>query len=57
VRHGQVCTLGINCSGGRQLGDFFEIALDAQGLAHIAITSTEETRHVVYWHQTAGPRA
>lgn len=57
VRHGEVCTLGINCSGGRQLGDFFELALDAKGLAHIAVTSTEGSEHVVYWRQTAGPRA
>jgi hypothetical protein len=57
VRHGQVCTLGVNCSGGRQLGDFFEIALDANGLAHMAVASTEKTEHVIYWHQTAGPRA
>jgi hypothetical protein len=65
VRTGAVCTLGILCNGGRELGDFMEIALDSFGYAHIAAPSTEDSpdhssstnRKVVWWRQDAGPSA
>jgi hypothetical protein len=58
MRKGNVCTLGINCTEGRELGDFFEISLDAFGYAHIAVSSTEpEPLHILYWRQDAGPSA
>jgi hypothetical protein len=63
VRHGAVCTLGINCSGNRDLGDFMEIDLDSFGYAHVATASTEKftatdpARHVVWWRQDRGPSA
>jgi hypothetical protein len=58
MRRGNVCTLGINCTDGRELGDFFEISLDAFGYAHIAVSSTEpEPLHILYWRQDAGPSA
>jgi hypothetical protein len=59
VRTGGVCTIGILCTGNRQLGDFFEIALDSFGYAHIAAPATTSTNSVytVYWRQDAGPSA
>ncbi|HEV7886130.1 MAG TPA: sialidase family protein [Acidimicrobiales bacterium] len=57
VRHGAVCTLGLNCSGNRDLGDFMEIDLDSFGYAHVATASTEGGRHVLWWRQDAGPSA
>ncbi len=59
VRNGGVCTLGILCDGNRQLGDFFEIALDSFGYAHVAAPATDAANHVytVYWRQDAGPSA
>src|SRR4051794_29500330 len=41
VRHGGVCTLGIVCTGDRDLADFMEIALDSFGYAHIASPATD----------------
>jgi hypothetical protein len=59
VRNAPVCTLGILCSGNRELGDFFEIALDSFGYAHVAAPATDAGDHVytVYWRQDAGPSA
>ena len=65
VRQGIICTLGINCSGNREMGDFMEIALDSFGYAHIAAPSTEDSpdhssstnQKVVWWRQDAGPSA
>jgi hypothetical protein len=57
VRHGVVCTLGILCHGGRDLGDFMEVALDSFGYAHAAVTSTQGATHITYWRQDAGPSA
>jgi hypothetical protein len=65
IRHGIVCTLGINCNGNRELGDFIEIALDSRGFAHVAVTSTIKSpngsstanRETVWWRQDAGPSA
>jgi hypothetical protein len=58
MRRGNVCTLGINCTEGRELGDFFEISLDRFGYAHIAVSSTEKGGlHVLYWRQESGPSA
>jgi hypothetical protein len=59
VRNGGVCTLGILCNGNRQLGDFFEVALDSFGYAQIAAPATDAANHVytVYWRQDAGPSA
>ena len=57
IRHGIVCTLGILCNGGRDLGDFMEVALDSFGYAHAAVTSTQGARHTMYWRQDAGPSA
>jgi hypothetical protein len=59
VRTGGVCTLGIVCSGDRELADFMEIALDSFGYAHIAAPATDAADHNydVYWRQDAGPSA
>ena len=59
VRNGGVCTLGILCDGNRQLGDFFEIALDSSGYAQVAAPATDAGKHLytVYWRQDAGPSA
>lgn len=59
VRGGAVCTLGILCNGNRGLGDFFEIALDSFGYAHVAAPATNAagTLYTVYWRQDAGPSA
>ena len=62
VRHGAVCTAGINCSGNRNLLDFAELTLDPFGYAHMAVASTEPApgegaEHVVWWRQDAGPSA
>ena len=65
VRQGIICTLGISCSGNREMGDFMEIALDSFGYAHIAAPSTEDSPDhssstngkVVWWRQDAGPSA
>jgi hypothetical protein len=59
VRHGGVCTLGIVCSGDRELADFMEIALDSFGYAHIAAPATDakDQNYDVYWRQDAGPSA
>jgi hypothetical protein len=57
VRTGGVCTLGIVCSGDRELADFMEIALDSFGYAHIAAPATDanDQNYDVYWRQDAGP--
>lgn len=59
VRHGGVCTLGIQCNGDRELADFMEIALDSFGYAHIAAPATDakDQNYDVYWRQDAGPSA
>ncbi len=69
VRNGAVCVLGILCNGNRNLADFFEIALDNFGYAHMAVASTvgstlqadggesSSNLHIVYWRQDAGPSA
>jgi hypothetical protein len=59
VRTGGVCTLGIVCSGNRELADFMEIALDSFGYAHIAAPATDasDQSYDVYWRQDAGPSA
>jgi hypothetical protein len=33
---GPICTLGTGCSGGRELGDFFEVAMDRWGRVVVA---------------------
>jgi hypothetical protein len=59
VRTGGVCTLGIVCSGDRELADFMEIALDSFGYAHIAAPATDahDNSYDVYWRQDKGPSA
>ncbi|HEY3541483.1 MAG TPA: hypothetical protein VGK79_02990 [Gaiellaceae bacterium] len=58
VRTGPICTLGILCSGGRELGDFMEIALDSFGYAHIAAPALDAvTSYDVWWRQDQGPSA
>ena len=36
VKKGVICTSGINCSGGRELGDFQQVALDRAGRANMS---------------------
>jgi hypothetical protein len=36
VHSGPLCTLGTGCSNGRQLGDFFQVAVDPAGFANVA---------------------
>lgn len=53
---GPICTSGTGCSGGRELGDFFEIDIDQWG--HVVIvyaddTGEARTNHVAV--QTVGP--
>src|SRR4051794_30091749 len=59
VRNGGVCTLGIVCTGDRELADFMEIALDSFGYAHIAAPATDasDNNYDIYWRQDAGPSA
>jgi hypothetical protein len=59
VRTGAVCTLGIVCSGNRELADFMEIAIDSFGYAHVAAPATDAGNNLydVYWRQDAGPSA
>ncbi len=59
VRTGGVCTLGILCTGDRELADFMEIALDSFGYAHIAAPAADaaNSSYDVYWRQDAGPSA
>jgi hypothetical protein len=61
VRTGAVCTLGIVCpdDGSRNLGDFFEIALDSFGYAQIAVPAGDQGKAIsdIWWRQDAGPSA
>jgi hypothetical protein len=36
VHTGSLCTAGTGCSNGRQLGDFFQVAVDQNGMANVA---------------------
>jgi len=36
VRSGGICQSGIGCESGRELGDFFQVAVGPDGLAHVA---------------------
>ena len=36
VHRGAICTLGVSCRDGRQLGDFFQVALGRDGVANVA---------------------
>jgi hypothetical protein len=36
VRAGGICQSGLGCASGRELGDFFQVAVGPDGLAHLA---------------------
>lgn len=36
VRHGIICQSGLSCTDGRQLGDFFQVAVGPDGIANVA---------------------
>lgn len=36
AKRGRICTEGLSCSGGRELGDFLQVALDGEGKALIS---------------------
>ena len=38
VKTGVVCTRGLSCAGGRELGDFMQLAIDANGKSLLAYT-------------------
>jgi hypothetical protein len=61
VRTGAICTLGIVCpnDGSRNLGDFFEIALDSFGYAQVAVPAGDQGKAIrdIWWRQDAGPSA
>ncbi len=57
IRNGAICTLGIACTGNRELADFFQVRLDEAGNAHVVFASTEDGdgTQTLYARQIAGP--
>src|SRR3989441_618704 len=61
--YGQLCTQGLGCTisgGDRTLADFFSVAIDAKGAAHIIIndlTNQHHGAHLFDLTQLAGPTA
>ncbi len=64
VQQGFICGSGTGCNGGRNLLDFFQVAVDAQGRANVVYTdgcdgctspSTSRSARVTFARQTAGP--
>lgn len=47
VKHNNPCLEGVNCNGDRELGDFLQVALDANGKANIAYVHSYETSTVL----------
>lgn len=43
---GTICTSGLNCNGGRDLGDYFQVAIGPDGTVHAAWCDAE---NAVYW--------
>src|SRR5438309_10311072 len=61
--YGQICTQGLGCTvsgGDRTLADFFSVAIDANGAAHIIINDLTNQHHgaaLFELTQVAGPSA
>lgn len=61
--YGQLCTQGLNCTisgGDRTLADFFSVAIDAKGAAHIIVNDLTNQHHgaaLFELTQVAGPSA
>lgn len=60
VKQGTICIAGLSCdlpggSGGRELGDFFQVAVDGNGLADIAYTKVDAQNkgEIFAVHQTS----
>jgi hypothetical protein len=49
VRHGDVCTEGFACRQGRELGDFFQVAVGPDGFANIAYNDASGGGSVVVY--------
>lgn len=52
TKEGPICTEGINCTGGRELGDFQQDFVDNTGRVHItwARSTGSGTAHIMYAH-------
>lgn len=57
MRNGAICTVGIACTGDRQLADFFQVRLDSEGQSHIVYADTEhgDGTTTYYTRQVSGP--
>lgn len=57
MRNGAICTVGIACTGDRELADFFQVRLDDAGAAHVVYADTEHGTGTTtfYTRQVAGP--
>jgi hypothetical protein len=47
VKHANPCLNGTGCNGDRELGDFLQVAIDANGKANIAYVRSTESQYVV----------
>lgn len=59
LQYGPICLGGNSCAHGRNLGDFFQVQADGEGMVHVAYAAADEADGlrpgIVYVRQGGGP--